>query len=40
MAGKLQKDWVEPLIMRVSGVIIIIFSGYGLYATTLLPSFS
>lgn len=40
MAGKLQKDWVEPLIMRVAGVIIIIFSGYGLYATTLLPSFS
>ena len=40
MAGKLQKDWVEPLIMRVAGVIIIIFSGYGLYATRLLPSFS
>jgi nickel/cobalt exporter len=39
MAGKLQKDWVEPLIMRVAGGIIIIFSGYGLYST-LLPSFS
>lgn len=35
MAGKLQKDWVEPLIMRAAGVIIIIFSGYGLYSTIL-----
>ena len=35
MASKLQKDWVEPLIMRLAGVIIVIFSGYGLYATTL-----
>lgn len=39
MASKLQKDWVEPLIMRLAGVIIIIFSGYGLYVTMLL-SFS
>jgi nickel/cobalt exporter len=39
MAGKLQKDWVEPLIMRIAGGIIIVFSGYGLYST-LLPSFS
>ena len=39
MAGKLQKDWVEPLIMRVAGGIIVVFSGYGLYST-LLPSFS
>lgn len=31
MAGKLQKDWVEPLIMRLAGLVIIIFSGYGLY---------
>jgi nickel/cobalt exporter len=31
MAGRLQKDWVEPLIMRTAGVIIVIFSGYGLY---------
>ncbi len=33
MAGKLQKDWVEPLIMRLAGLIIIVFSGYGLYST-------
>ena len=33
MASNLQKDWVEPLIMRLSGVIIILFSGYGLYGT-------
>ena len=32
MAGKLQKDWVEPLIMRSAGLIIVIFSGYGLYS--------
>lgn len=37
MAGKLQKNWVEPLIMRVAGGIIIIFSGYGLYSTLLMP---
>jgi nickel/cobalt exporter len=39
MASKLQKDWMEPLIMRIAGGIIIVFSGYGLYST-LLPSFS
>lgn len=33
MAGKLQKDWVEPLIMRTAGLIIVIFSAYGLYST-------
>lgn len=33
MAVSLQKDWVEPLIMRVAGLIIIVFSGYGLYHT-------
>ncbi|MGB3213113.1 MAG: sulfite exporter TauE/SafE family protein [Desulforhopalus sp.] len=33
MAGRLQKDWVEPLIMRIAGVIIIVFSGYGLYSS-------
>lgn len=32
MAGRLQKDWVEPLIMRVAGFVIVIFSSYGLYA--------
>ena len=32
MASNLQKDWVEPLIMRSAGAIIVIFSGYGLYS--------
>lgn len=31
MASSLQKEWVEPLIMRLAGGIIIIFSVYGLY---------
>lgn len=31
MAKSLQKNWVEPLIMRIAGTIIVIFSGYGLY---------
>ena len=31
-AGRMQKDWLEPLIMRLAGGIIIIFSCYGLYA--------
>lgn len=31
MAHSLQKDWVEPFIMRFAGVIIIVFSGYGIY---------
>lgn len=31
MANSLQKKWVEPLIMRLSGVIIVIFSVYGIY---------
>lgn len=31
MANSLQKDWIEPFIMRFAGVIIIVFSGYGLY---------
>lgn len=30
MAGKLQKKWIEPLIMRISGIIIIVFSIYEL----------
>lgn len=31
MAGSLQKEWVEPLIMRLAGGVIIAFSVYGLY---------
>lgn len=31
MAGALQHNWVEPLIMRASGLVIVAFSGYGLY---------
>ena len=33
MASSLQKEWVEPLIMRVAGGVIIIFSAYGLHQT-------
>jgi len=33
MASSLQKDWVEPLIMRVAGLVIVVFSSYGLYHT-------
>jgi nickel/cobalt exporter len=31
MASSLQKEWVEPFIMRLAGGVIIIFSVYGLY---------
>lgn len=31
MASSLQKDWVEPLVMRLAGFVIVVFSGYGLY---------
>lgn len=31
LAHSLQKEWVEPVIMRVSGIVIIVFSGYGVY---------
>lgn len=31
MANSLQKDWVEPLVMRLAGLVIVVFSGYGLY---------
>jgi nickel/cobalt exporter len=34
MASSLQKDWVEPLIMRLAGLVIVVFSGYGLYTLT------
>ncbi len=32
MASSLQKEWVEPLIMRTAGLVIVVFSGYGVYA--------
>lgn len=32
MAGSLQHDWVEPFIMRTAGLVIVAFSGYGLYS--------
>ncbi len=31
MANSLQKEWVEPIVMRLSGVIIVLFSVYGIY---------
>ena len=31
ITASLQKDWVEPLVMRVAGFIIVFFSGYSLY---------
>ena len=31
MAHSLQKEWIEPFIMRFAGIVIIIFSGYGIY---------
>ena len=31
MAHSLQRDWVEPFIMRFAGVVIIVFSSYGMY---------
>lgn len=31
MAHSLQKEWVEPFIMRFAGVIIVVFSGYGIF---------
>ncbi|MCK5515876.1 MAG: sulfite exporter TauE/SafE family protein [Desulfobulbaceae bacterium] len=31
MASSLQKKWVEPLIMRLAGGVIVLFSVYGLY---------
>lgn len=30
-AHSLEKEWVEPLIMRLAGGVIVIFSSYGLY---------
>ena len=31
MASSLQKEWVEPLVMRLSGLVIVLFSVYGIY---------
>jgi len=31
MANSLQREWVEPLVMRLSGVVIVFFSVYGIY---------
>jgi len=31
MANSLQKEWIEPLVMRLSGGVIVFFSVYGLY---------
>ncbi|MGW8193878.1 MAG: urease accessory protein UreH domain-containing protein [Desulforhopalus sp.] len=31
MAGSLQKAWVEPLVMRLAGVVIVLFSAYELH---------
>lgn len=33
MASSLQKEWMEPLIMRTAGVVIVIFSGYSVYSS-------
>lgn len=35
MASSLQKEWVEPLIMRLAGLVIVVFSGYGVYAVAI-----
>jgi len=31
MANSLQKEWIEPLVMRLSGFVIVLFSVYGIY---------
>ena len=31
MANSLQKEWIEPLIMRIAGVVIVLFSVFGSY---------
>ncbi len=31
MANSLQKEWIEPLVMRLSGGVIVFFSVYGIY---------
>lgn len=35
MANSLQKEWVEPLVMRLSGAVIVLFSVYGIYQTSV-----
>ena len=37
MAGRLQKEWIESLVMRVAGCIIVVFSLYGLYSALVTP---
>lgn len=31
MAHSFQKDWIEPFIMRSAGLVIVVFSTYGVY---------
>jgi nickel/cobalt transporter (NicO) family protein len=31
MASSLQKDWIEPLIMRIAGLVIVLFSTFGIF---------
>lgn len=31
MVNSLQKEWIEPLVMRLSGLVIVLFSVYGIY---------
>ncbi|CAG36227.1 urease accessory protein UreH domain-containing protein [Desulfotalea psychrophila] len=35
MAHSLQKEWIEPFIMKLSGLVIIVFAGYGLYGAII-----
>lgn len=30
-ASSLQREWVEPLVMRLAGIVIVLFSAYGIY---------
>jgi nickel/cobalt exporter len=31
IAGSMQKEWVEPFIMRFAGGVIVVFSIYSMY---------
>jgi nickel/cobalt transporter (NicO) family protein len=31
MASSLQKEWIEPMIMRAAGLVIVLFSIFGIY---------
>lgn len=35
MANSLQKEWVEPLVMRLSGLVIVLFSVYGIFQASV-----